>query len=234
MPIDPSAQPRRAMILAAGRGSRLAPITDTTPKPLLEVAGEPLLFRHLRSLRAAGIVDVVINVNHLANQIIDAVGDGSRFGLRIQISKERELLETGGGIFNALPLLGSTPFVLLLGDILCDFPLANLPGELAADTDMHMVLTPTPAFRDSGDFEADETRVLSRGDAYVYTGIALVHPNMFANQTLRCFSFRDLFFPAVAAGRVSCQHYHGPWTDIGTPDQLEEARRRYQNITELG
>lgn len=217
---------RSAMILAAGRGTRLAPLTDTTPKPLLDMGGEPLLFHHLRSLRSAGISNVVINVHYLADQIEAAVGDGSQFGLSVQYSREATLLETGGGIVRALPLLGRDPFVLLLGDILCDFSLGALPKALEAGTDMHMVLTPTPDFRNSGDFEASESRVLCRGDSYVYTGIALVHPRMLANESVRPFSFRDLFFPAVDAGRVSCQHFHGYWTDIGTPEQLEEARQR--------
>lgn len=222
------------MILAAGRGTRLAPLTDSTPKPLLDVGGEPLLFRHLRSLQSAGISDVVINVHHLADQIIDAVGDGSRFGLRVQISLEAEPLETGGGIVKALPQLGNKPFVLLLGDILCDFPLESLPEALEPGIDMHMVLTPTPTFRNSGDFEATETRVLSRGESHVYTGIALVHPRMFAGESVRSFSFRDLFFPAADVGRVSCQHYLGYWTDIGTPDQLDDARQRYSQLSNPG
>ncbi len=214
------------MILAAGRGTRLAPLTNATPKPMLSVGGEPLLFRHLRSLRSAGVTDVVINVHHLADQISAAVGDGSQFGLRIQLSCETELLETGGGIMMALPALGDAPFVLLLGDILCDFALSDLQTTLEPGLDMHMVLTPTPAFRAGGDFEASDTRVLRRGDSYVYTGIALVHPRMFAGETIRPFSFRELFFPAVDEGRVSCQHFEGYWTDIGTPDQLLEAQQR--------
>lgn len=215
------------MILAAGQGSRLRPLTDSTPKPLIEIDGRPLIAHHLERLAAAGVRDVVINVHHLAEQFEPALGDGERWGLSITYSYEEALLETGGGIVKALPLLGDKPFWLLLGDIVCDFPLHHLPVDLAGD-EMHMVLAPTPPHRMAshlgGDFDAAVGRVLRRGDGYVYTGIAVVDPSMLSTPPCEAFSFRDVFFPAVDAGRVSCQIWSGYWTDIGTAAQLEAAR----------
>ena len=169
----------KAMILAAGRGTRLAPLTDQVPKPLLPVHGTPLIERQLHQLVQAGIEDVVINLYHLGEQIAAHLGDGARYGARIRYSRESELLETAGGIRQALPLLGDAPFVLLNGDIYTDFDFARLPAAPAGDCGAHLVLTPTPTHR-GGDFASDGSRVTARGEPYVYMGISVVRPEAFA------------------------------------------------------
>ncbi|MEZ5560722.1 MAG: nucleotidyltransferase family protein [Pseudomonadales bacterium] len=214
----------RAMILAAGRGERLRPLTDRMPKPLVEVAGRPLIEHQLSWLRRAGVDTVVINLHHLAAQIVAALGDGSRFGLQIIYSHEAELLETGGGIVKALPALGDAPFVLINGDIYTDFDLADLPAEPAPGCDAHLLLTPKPGFRAEGDFEAAAGRVTGRGDAYVYCGIAVLRPRLLAGRSECRFSLRDALFAAVERHAVSAQIWRGLWTDIGTLEQLQALR----------
>ncbi|MCZ6618481.1 MAG: nucleotidyltransferase family protein [Gammaproteobacteria bacterium] len=210
----------KAMILAAGRGERLRPITDSTPKPLVKVAGEPLIFHQIRKLKAAGINRLVINLHHLGAQIEQVLGTGDQFGVKIRYSHEANLLETGGGVVNALPLLGSDPFVILNGDIYTDFPFTDLPVKLASDTELHLVLTPKPDFREAGDFMYASGRVIARGDDYVYCGIAILRPEIFADIPVTRFSLRDIFFSAVRRGTVSAQVWRGYWTDIGNPEQL--------------
>jgi MurNAc alpha-1-phosphate uridylyltransferase len=210
----------QAMILAAGRGERLRPLTDSLPKPLAPVAGEPLLVHQLRWLRRAGVQRVVINLHHLGEQIEALVGDGSRFGVEVVFSRESVLLETGGGIVKALPLLGDAPFLLLNGDIYTDFPLSQLVTPLAARDDAHLLLTPTPPHRAHGDFEVETGRVRRRGDSFVYCGISVLHPRLFATSTLRPFSLRDLLFDAVLGDRVAATVWQGYWSDIGTAEQL--------------
>lgn len=204
------------MILAAGQGRRLAPLTDQTPKPLLPIAGEPLLIRQIQQLRAAGITDLVINLYHLGEQIEAALGDGSELGVTIRYSRESQLLDTGGGIVQALPMLGDEPFVLLNGDILTDFPFSSLPCQLDANTLAHLLLTTKPQNRESGDFIVNDGRVVSRGDDWVYCGIALIHPRLFLGAPTGPFSLRDLYFAALASNQLSAQIYEGHWTDIGS------------------
>jgi MurNAc alpha-1-phosphate uridylyltransferase len=211
------------MLLAAGRGERLRPLTDTTPKPMLRVAGEPLLARQLRTLRAAGYTDVVINLHHLGEQIEAAFGDGRDLGLDIRYSREPRLLETGGGIVNALPLLGIEPFLVLNGDIYTDFPFEALPGALADWADAHLVVTPTPSSRTAGDFDVADGRITRRGPSYVYCGIAILRPSLFAGRRAEPFSLREILFDAVARNAVSAQVWTGLWSDIGSPEALAEA-----------
>jgi N-acetyl-alpha-D-muramate 1-phosphate uridylyltransferase len=212
----------KAMILAAGRGERLRPLTDRTPKPLVPVAGRPLLAHQLEWLAAAGVGEVVINLHHLAEQIVAAVGDGSAFGVRVTYSREAQLLETGGGIVNALPLLGDAPFLILNGDIYTDLPLGDLPRTLPGGTLGHLAVTPRPRFRDRGDFEVADGLITSRGDSYVYCGIAILHPAALAGRPAQPFSLRDVFFELLAARRLSAQVWTGRWTDLGTLEQLAE------------
>ena len=215
----------KVMILAAGRGSRLAPITDTTPKPLLPIQGKPLLEWQFRSLRRAGLTDVVINLHHLGEQIEAFVGDGERFGMQVQYSREPALLETGGGIVHALPLLGSEPFLVLNGDIHSDFDFATLPTTLAPNVLAHLVLTPTPAHRERGDFRLDDNRITARGDAYVYCGIAVMHPDFFTNAPQGAFSWTtDHFFHHIGELPVSAQIFRGAWNDIGSIAQYEAVK----------
>ena len=211
---------KTAMILAAGRGERLQPLTRVTPKPLLVVRGQPLIAHQLNWLREAGIESVVINLHHLGEQIEAFCGNGDRWGLNIRYSHEQTLLETGGGIQNALPLLGGEAFLVVNGDIFTTFTLATL-STLPAWADMHLLLTPRPEFRESGDFEYANGRVTARGDGFVYCGIAILHPGIFREVRQGAFSLRDLMFAAIAAGRGSAQVWDGYWTDIGSRAQLD-------------
>jgi len=212
----------RVMILAAGRGERLRPLTDTTPKPLLAIHGEPLIVHQLRRLAAAGLRDVVINLRHLGEQIAARLGDGSAFGVQIRYSVETATLETGGGIQQALPLLGDAPFALLNGDIWTDYPFERLPTTLGGSL-AHLVLVPRS--QPNGDFGLQQSRVTRDVDRpYTYCGIAVIAPALFAAAPPPPFSLRELLFSAVAARRVSGEVWSGTWTDIGTPEQLAALR----------
>jgi len=213
----------KAMLLAAGRGRRLAPLTDRTPKPLLPVHGQSLIQRILGRLKQAGIREAVINTHHLAQQIESTIGDGTTIGLPIRYSRESELLETGGGIKKALPLLNADVFIICNADIYTDFDFANTPPGLAKGDLAHLVLVPTPASRQSGDFDCSAGRIHSRGSDYVYAGIALIHRDLFIDSPQGAFSLRDLLFAAVENGRVSAQIHRGKWTDIGTPEEYARA-----------
>ena len=206
----------KAIILAAGRGARLAPLTDTTPKPLLPIKGQPLIVRQLQQLRAANITHVVINLYHLGDLIERALGNGEKFGMQIAYSHEQSLLETGGGIKNALPLLEEEEFIVCNGDIYTDFDFSNLPNALAPNDTAHLVLTPTPRTRARGDFEYSQGRVTQRGDDFVYCGISIFSQRIFANSPEGAFSSRDLMFEAIDQGQLSAQVHKGQWTDIGT------------------
>lgn len=216
------------MILAAGRGERLRPLTDHTPKVLAEVGGEPLLAHQLGWLRSIGIRNVVINLHHLGQQIVDAFGDGRRHGVKLSYSLEPELLETGGGIVKALPLLGDAPFLLLNGDIYTEFPFAALPTALDAGALGHLVVTPRPAFRERGDFEVADGVVTGRGDSYVYCGIALLDPALLHGRAAERFSLRDVYFQAMEQRALTAQIWRGYWSDIGTADQLADVNARHR------
>ncbi len=218
--------PSRAMVLAAGRGERLKPLTDTIPKPLIAVGGEPLVSHHLRALQSAGIRDVVMNVSWLAEQVRQSLGDGTPWGVRIRYSPEPwPPLETGGGILRALPLLGPAPFLLVNGDVWTDLPLGALAlgeGLLA-----HLVLVPNPAHNRTGDFCLRDGRVMAEGgDRLTYSGIAVLDPALFARSRPGRFPLAPLLRQAAAAGRVSGQLHEGEWTDVGTPARLQALRAR--------
>ncbi|NIP16448.1 MAG: NTP transferase domain-containing protein [Pseudomonadales bacterium] len=219
----------RAMILAAGRGERLKPLTDAVPKPMLPVAGEPLIARQLRALGEAGINRVVINLHHLGEQIASFCGRGNDFGVAIDYSREDVLLDTGGGIVKALPLLGHAPFMILNGDILTDFPFERLAAALPDWADLHLVLTPRPTHRARGDFECEAGKITGRGESYVYCGIAVLRPEVFAGRTVEPFSLQQILFDAVAAGRVSAEIWTGTWIDIGSHDQLRAANEHLKS-----
>ena len=214
----------KAMILAAGQGRRLAPLTDHTPKPLLPVAGEPLLIRQISQLSRAGYIDIVINLHHLAEQIETTLGDGSEFDVTIHYSHEQNLLETGGGIVNALPLLGDAPFVLLNGDICTDFNFDDLSTTLNEDTLGHLVVIKKPSNRDQGDFEVNGKRITKRGGNWVYCGIAVLDPMLFSDAPDGAFSLRDVYFSALAKNQLSAQIHTGQWTDIGDLNAYAEVR----------
>jgi len=221
----PEHVPETAMILAAGRGERLRPLTDHTPKPMVDVQGRPLLAHQIEWLARAGITELVINLHHLGEQIEAHFGDGGEFGVRIRYSREETLLETGGGIVNALPLLGDAPFLILNGDIFTDFPFASL-SPLPDWADIHLVVTPKPDFRERGDFEYADGRITARGDSYVYCGIALLRPDIFAADRAEPFSLRDRFFSAMDRGTLSAQVWDGYWIDIGSQAQLDAVNAR--------
>lgn len=214
------------MILAAGRGTRLGAQSRTVPKVMQTIAGKPLVGHHLDWLKSAGVTDVVINLHHLGDRIVDYVGSGRKFGLAVHYSPEKTLLETGGGIVAALPTLGKAPFLILLGDIFTDFPFSRFPTSLPENSSMHMLLTPTPGFRAWGDFDWADGRVTGRGEGYVYCGLALFDPALLAGRRAEPFSLREPMFDAVARGVVTGQVWDGYWTDIGTPEQLSEVRER--------
>ncbi|MDX1655499.1 MAG: nucleotidyltransferase family protein [Candidatus Competibacteraceae bacterium] len=216
----------RAMILAAGRGERMRPLTDTTPKPLLAAGGRPLIEYHLIGLARAGFKRVVINLGHLGEQIRHHLGDGGRWGLTIDYSPEPPgALETGGGIHRALPLLGEGPFLVVNGDIWSDYPYARLlerPVDLA-----HLVLVDNPPQHPHGDFILSGARVGVEGEpSLTYSGIGLLNPALFAGLTPGRFALAPLLREAIAAGRVSGEHYPGRWWDIGTPERLAALDRQ--------
>jgi MurNAc alpha-1-phosphate uridylyltransferase len=214
------------MILAAGRGERMRPLTDHTPKPLLPVAGRPLIVHHLEALRAAGVVEVIINTGHLGEQLPAVLGDGQRWGMRIAWSPEPpEALETGGGIFQALPLLGTEPFIVVNGDIWTDYPFARwtqpplTPAGLA-----HLVLVDNPPHHAGGDFALLENgRVVESGTArWTFSGMSVLRPELFAGCQQGRFPLGPLLRRTMAVGKVSGEFYQGGWRDIGTPQRLTE------------
>lgn len=214
----------KAMILAAGRGERMRPLTDHTPKPLLEVAGKPLIVHHLEALRTAGVTDLVINTGHLGERLPAALGDGRAWGVNIAYSPEPpDALETGGGIFQALPLLGPDPFLVVNGDIWTDYPLAALketPVNLA-----HLVLVDNPAQHPTGDFALlPETGkvCLSGLRRLTFSGVSVLRPTLFAGCTAGRFPLGPLLRQAIALGAVTGERYPGIWRDIGTPQRLAE------------
>ena len=215
----------KAMVLAAGRGERMRPLTLSTPKPLLEAGGRPLIGWHLEKLAAAGVREVVVNVSWLAPQLIAALEDGSRWNVRVRISDEGpEPLETAGGIIAALPLLGAEPFAVVNGDIWTDFPLP--PRAPAAGMLAHLVLVPNPPQHPRGDFGLDAAgRCLVEAPVrHTFSGIASYDPAFFAGLAPGRRPLKPLLDAAMAAGRVSGELHTGRWTDVGTPERLEALR----------
>lgn len=212
----------RAMILAAGRGERMRPLTDTTPKPLLHVGGRPLIEYHLDALVRAGITDIVINHAHLGAQIEAALGDGARFGARIRYSAEPEgALETGGGIHRALSLLGAGPFLVVNGDIWTDLDYAMLPSDFTDDA--YLVLIDNPEHHPAGDFCLQNGRVHDRdGLRLTFSGIGLYRASLFAGCAPGKYPLAPLLRAAMARNAVQGMHYQGRWWDIGTPQRLAE------------
>lgn len=212
---------RRAMILAAGRGERMRPLTDDRPKPLLQVGGKSLVEYHLDALQRAGIRDVVINTAWQGQKLRDALGTGERYGVAIRYSDEgASALETGGGIFKALPFLAPGPFLVVNGDIWTDW---RLPGgfTLGAQDLAHLVLVPNPEHHPAGDFPLAEGRVTGGdGSRFTFSGIGIYREAFFAGCEPGAFPLLPLFRRAIAAGRVSGELHRGRWFDIGTPARL--------------
>jgi MurNAc alpha-1-phosphate uridylyltransferase len=223
----------KALIFAAGLGERMRPLTDTTPKPLLEVAGKPLIAWHLEKLAAIGVRDVVINTSWLADQFPQALGNGARWGLRLHYSYEGpQPLETGGGMLHALPLLGQDPFLLVNGDIWTDADFARLPREPAGLA--HLVMVDRPAQATQGDFALDADGWVRSDGAHrlTYAGLGVYRPQLLdgwrarsddvgADATPPRFRLAPILRAHMAAGRISGEHHRGQWTDVGTPQRLQ-------------
>ncbi len=220
--LEQDSTPIRAMILAAGRGERMRPLTDQTPKPLLPVGGQALIEYPIQALAANGIRDIVVNLGHLGTQIRDCLGAGHRWGVNIQYSPEpRGALETGGGIFHALPLLGSAPFIVINGDVWSDYPYSHLPRRLNGLG--HLVLVTNPPHHSQGDFVLHAgQQVGNQGQPRLtFAGISVLHPALFAGCQPGRFALSPLLRAAADSGQLSGEYYSGQWFDIGTPERLQ-------------
>jgi MurNAc alpha-1-phosphate uridylyltransferase len=209
------------MILAAGRGERLRPLTDTIPKPLLRVRGQPLIERHVMGLVRAGVERIVINLAWLGAQISEYLGDGARYGAAIVYSDEQpHALETAGGIIRALPHLGRAPFAVVNGDIYTDFPFETL--GLAPDRDAHLVLVPNPPQHLRGDFGLEQGMALAdAASLYTFSGIAMYRDAFFAGCADGVRPLKPMLLRCMAVKRCSAELYTGPWEDVGTPERLQ-------------
>lgn len=227
----------KAMILAAGRGERMRPLTDHTPKPLLPVAGKPLIVWHIERLVAEGVQEIIINHAHLGTQIEQTLGDGSTWGCRIFYSAETlPALETAGGIKKALPLLGDQPFLVINGDIFTDYPLKNLiqPIKSLPSTALaHLVLIPNPKHNPEGDFCIRGERLCEKTTgqpSYTFSGIGLYHPDLFKTvPEQQAAKLAPLLKKACQSQQAHAELYTGYWLDVGTPERLQEATEHAQN-----
>lgn len=211
-----------AMILAAGRGERLRPVTDSVPKSLVEINGQALLERHLRSLARGGVETVVINLGWLGDQVTERIGSGEQFGLNVVYSQEGDnILETGGGIHRALPVLGADPFLVINADIYTDMP---LPSAQLGDDDMaHLVCVPVPQDQASGDFAIVDGRIRNDGEPlFTFSGVSIYRPEFFSDCTPGRFSVVPMLRAAADADRIGGSVYSGLWRDVGTPERLAE------------
>jgi MurNAc alpha-1-phosphate uridylyltransferase len=211
-----------AMVLSAGRGERLRPLTETTPKALVEVRGRSLLERHLDNLAAAGVDTVVINLGWLGEKIAERIGSGGDYGLNVIYSPENDnILETGGGIQRALPLLGRDPFLVVNADIYTDMPMP--PSEIARSDTGHLVLVPRPAHKERGDFDLQAGRIReSDSAAFTFSGVAVYRPEFFADCNPGRFPLAPMLRAAAREDRLAGSLYEGVWEDVGTPERLAE------------
>jgi MurNAc alpha-1-phosphate uridylyltransferase len=209
----------RAMILAAGRGERMGQLTVETPKPLIKVAGHHLIEYSLYALKKAGIHEIVINVSYHADQIKHALGNGERYGVNIYYSDEETALETGGGILQAMPLLGNEPFLVLSGDIITDYPLCNLPGEPLGLA--HLVLVDNPVFHPRGDFCLFGQRIYyGKGHTLTFGNIGVYRPELFQHCEQGRFRLGELLKAEILNQQITGEHYTGFWNNVGTPEEL--------------
>ena len=219
----------KAMILAAGYGKRLRPLTDHTPKPLVSVGGKPLLVHHLEKIAGAGIKDVVINLGHLGAKIPELLGNGDMWNLNIKYSDEGpDPLETGGGMAKALPILGEDTFMLINGDVWCDLDFRQIPQSLKGRDQAMLFMAKQPAWRSRGDFELYENRVReSENPSLLYTGIALYHPSILEGAKVEKFSIVPRLKKAIRQDRVAGEIVKGEWDDVGTPERLAAPREKH-------
>jgi MurNAc alpha-1-phosphate uridylyltransferase len=217
----------KAMILAAGRGERMRPLTDTTPKPLLPVCGKPLIAHHIEALARAGITQLVINHAWLGEKIESVLGNGSQYGVRILYSPEYpEALETGGGIFNALPLLGEEPFIVVNGDVMCDIDYRTLPSHPRGLA--HLVLVPNPEHHPNGDFALQDGLIRSLGNPkWTFSGIGVYRPQLFQGCSAGKFPLAPILRNYMDHDQISGEIFAGFWMDVGTPQRLEYLNQNY-------
>lgn len=216
-----------AMLLAAGRGERMRPLTDHTPKPLLEAGGKPLIVWHIERLALAGLTELIINHAHLGAQIVAALGDGKRYGVSIRYSAEKSALETAGGIANAKDLLGEAPFAVINADIYCDYDFAQLHLHAAAlsnSGDMaHLVLVNNPEQHPQGDFGLQDGRITDTSPKLTFSGIGIYRPELFQHILPGTIApLAPLLRAQIALGKVCGEHYNGRWVDVGTPQRLQQ------------
>ena len=231
----------KVMLLAAGRGERMRPLTDHMPKPLLCVGGKPLIVWHLERLVQAGLRDIVINHAYLGHQLEIALGQGDQFGARIQYSPENPVLETAGGIANALPLLGETPFAVINSDIFCEYDFTQLPTHATAlkqrGDAAHLVLVNNPPQHPAGDFGLKGDRVSDTSPKFTFSGIGVYHPQLFATiKRGSVAALAPLLRAQIVQNKIGGEHFSGRWVDVGTPqrlEQLDNELRRPHNATHV-
>ena len=224
----------KAMILAAGLGNRMRPLTLTTPKPLLEVGGKPFIVWHIERLQAIGVTEIIINAAWLKDKLVAALGDGSQFGVKIHWSLEDEGLETAGGIIQALPLLGKEPFILVNGDVWTTFDFAELLKVQLGDDLIHLVLVDNPVQHPNGDFTLCEQRAYTfeqqkQGENLTYSGIAVLAPALFSGLEEGKRPLAPLLKQAMLDEKVSAEKMYQHWVDVGTPERLQQLDERIRN-----
>lgn len=219
------------MLLAAGLGERLRPLTNFVPKPLIKIAGKSLIEHHLQRLKLAGYSELVINLSYLGNMIREQLGDGHPFGLDIQYSDEGdEPLETAGGIIHALPILGDQPFLVINADIWCDHSLSF--AELSQDKQAHLILVNNPAHHSEGDFVYEQGKIYNSGKNFLtYSGIGIYNPELFHGQQAKILALAPLLRDAIDKEIVSAEYHTGAWFDIGTAERLAEAEGYVSRIS---
>ena len=223
----------KAMILAAGMGNRMRPLTLHTPKPLLEVGGKPLIVWHIEKLQKIGVQEIVINTAWLGEKLVDALGDGSQFGVKILWSHEGQGLETAGGIIKALPLLGNEPFILVNGDVWTTMDFAPLLNVQLQDDLAHLVLVENPVQHPQGDFTLAANKAYTfeqarSGENLTYSGVAVMHPQMFVGLESGKRPLAPLLKQAMQQEKVSAQKLQGVWVDVGTPERLNALDQQIQ------
>jgi MurNAc alpha-1-phosphate uridylyltransferase len=221
----------KAMILAAGRGTRMAPLTDTCPKPLIPLCGKPLIIHHLEKLAAAGITDIVINHAWLGEQLEQTLGNGSSWGIRIQYSPENEALETGGGVYQALPLLGEDAFLLINGDVWTNWDYSEVMNTSLQEGELgHLWLIDNPAHNPQGDFCLGEGKVLDTAflneAALTFSGISLLSPQLWAECTSGAYPLAPMLRSAMLQQQITGSKLNADWVDVGTPQRLSDLEQR--------
>ena len=217
----------KAMILAAGLGNRMRPLTLYKPKPLLEVGGKPLIVWHIKKLKEIGVTEIVINSAWLADVLIGALGDGSQFGVQIPWTREDEGLETAGGIINALPLLGTEPFILVNGDVWTTFDFSSLLDVNLENDLAHLVFVSNPEQHPNGDFTLAEGRAYTfdqnqQGENLTFSGVSVIHPKMFDGLENGKRPLAPLLKKAMLDGKISAEKMQAAWVDVGTPERLSD------------